>query len=86
MDSHNTEKTRRRYERIAPVYDLMEGVAEHRVMRGWRERLWSMVDGERILEVGVGTGKNITFYPPGAEVLGSRSDPRIPRDQARSPT
>lgn len=69
MDSHNTEKTRRRYDRIAPVYDLMEGMAEHRVMRGWRERLWSLVDGRRILEVGVGTGKNIRFYPPGAEVV-----------------
>jgi ubiquinone/menaquinone biosynthesis C-methylase UbiE len=69
MDSHDTEKTRRRYDRIAPVYDLMEGMAEHRVMRGWRERLWSLVDGKRILEVGVGTGKNICFYPPGAEVV-----------------
>lgn len=69
MDHNNTEKTRRRYDRIAPVYDLMEGIAEHRVMRGWRERLWSMVDGRRILEVGVGTGKNIRFYPPGAEVV-----------------
>jgi len=68
MDRHNTEKTRRRYDRIAPVYDLMQGMAEHRVMRGWRERLWSKVDGRRILEVGVGTGKNIRFYPPGAEV------------------
>ncbi len=69
MDRHNTEKTRRRYDRIAPVYDLMEGMAEHRVMRGWRERLWSLVEGRRILEVGVGTGKNIRFYPPGAEVV-----------------
>lgn len=69
VDHNNTEKTRRRYDRIAPVYDLMEGIAEHRVMRGWRERLWSMVDGRRILEVGVGTGKNIRFYPPGAEVV-----------------
>jgi ubiquinone/menaquinone biosynthesis C-methylase UbiE len=69
MDRSNTEKTRRRYDRIAPVYDLMEGMAEHRVMRGWRERLWSMVDGRQILEVGVGTGKNVRFYPPDADVV-----------------
>lgn len=69
VDVHNTERTRRRYDRIAPVYDLMQGMAEYRVMRGWRERLWSMVDGRQILEVGVGTGKNIRFYPPDAEVV-----------------
>jgi ubiquinone/menaquinone biosynthesis C-methylase UbiE len=68
MNRHETETTRRRYDRIAPVYDLMEGMAEHRAMRGWREQLWSLVEGRRILEVGVGTGKNITFYPSGAEV------------------
>lgn len=69
MDNHGTEKTRRRYDRLAPVYDLMEGMAEHRAMRGWRERLWPLVEGRRILEVGVGTGKNMRFYPPGADVV-----------------
>ncbi len=39
-----------------------------RSFRPWRERLWSMVEGPQVLEVGVGTGKNIPFYPSGMEV------------------
>jgi len=30
----------------------------------WRENLWKFVHGPRVLEVGVGTGKNIEFWPP----------------------
>jgi ubiquinone/menaquinone biosynthesis C-methylase UbiE len=69
MSARETDKTRQRYDRIAPVYDLMEGVAEHRVMGEGRRRLWSLVEGARILEVGVGTGRNIPFYPPGSDVV-----------------
>ncbi|GIV80271.1 methyltransferase domain-containing protein [Litorilinea aerophila] len=62
-----TEQTRARYQRIAPLYDWMEALAERRY-QGWRERLWSLTRGPHILEVGVGTGKNMPFYPPGTEV------------------
>lgn len=62
-----TEATRRRYQRIAPFYDRRELLAEQRHL-SWRERLWSMVLGPRVLEVGVGTGKNIPFYPAGIEI------------------
>ncbi len=37
-----TEATRRRYQRLSPVYDVMEGLAEGRY-RPWREKLWSLV-------------------------------------------
>jgi ubiquinone/menaquinone biosynthesis C-methylase UbiE len=40
----------------------MEGMAERR-FRPWRKKLWSLVSGLHVLEVGVGTGKNMPFYP-----------------------
>ena len=63
-----TEAAKRRYNRIAPVYDLMEGLVERSRYSKWREILWSKVEGNDILEVGVGTGKNFGYYPAGAEI------------------
>lgn len=31
--------------------------------RKWRQKLWNKVKGGRVLEIGVGTGKNIEYYP-----------------------
>ncbi|MCL6643225.1 MAG: class I SAM-dependent methyltransferase [Candidatus Bipolaricaulota bacterium] len=36
--------------------------------RRWREKLWAHVHGGRVLEVGVGTGKNFSYYPQDAQV------------------
>jgi ubiquinone/menaquinone biosynthesis C-methylase UbiE len=66
--SVNTEVTIKRYNRIAPVYDIMEGLVERSRYRRWRELLWSKVEGKKILEVGVGTGKNFPYYPTDAEI------------------
>ncbi len=63
-----TEHTRGRYNRIAPLYDAMEGVVETLWYRRWRTRLWRDVVGPHVLELGVGTGKNIPFYPPGVQI------------------
>src|SRR5512144_1704155 len=51
-----------RYQRISPIYDQLESLMERRV-RPWREKLWQFVTGPRVLEVGVGTGKNMPFWP-----------------------
>ncbi len=64
-----TEAAKRRYDRIAPIYDLMEGIAERSRYSHWRKLLWDKVEGENILEVGVGTGKNFPYYPPGANMV-----------------
>ncbi len=63
-----TEIAKRRYNRIAPLYDLMEGLIERSRYSKWRDLLWSKVEGTHILEVGVGTGKNFPYYPADAEI------------------
>lgn len=68
IDPIATETTRRRYQRLSRFYDRMEAMQERRYFP-WRRKLWSLVSGSRVLEVGVGTGKNMEFYPPGLEVI-----------------
>jgi len=63
-----TELTKRRYNRIAPLYDLMEGIVERSSYSRWRQLLWSKVEDTHILEVGVGTGKNFPHYPKNTEI------------------
>ncbi len=68
-DLSATDATRRRYQRLSHIYDVMEGLAERRY-HPWRTKLWSQVPGLRVLEVGVGTGKNMLFYPAGISITG----------------
>jgi ubiquinone/menaquinone biosynthesis C-methylase UbiE len=56
------------YDRIARIYDLMEAWVEQALFRAWRQQLFARIQG-RILEVGVGTGKNIPHYPVGSSVF-----------------
>src|SRR3990172_4926010 len=51
------------FERIAPVYDDLEYLPEELAFSKWRKLLWSMVEGDRVLELGIGTGKNVPYYP-----------------------
>jgi phosphatidylethanolamine/phosphatidyl-N-methylethanolamine N-methyltransferase len=85
VDDKATTQTKSRYNRIAPVYDLMEAAVEHFAFHRWRERLWSQIDGKQILEVGVGTGKNIPHYPSGVQVTAvDLSDKMLERAQRRA--
>ena len=68
-DPVTTELTRRRYQRLSSMYDVMEGFAE-KLYHPWRIKLWAQVPGLHVLEVGIGTGKNMTFYPGGVSITG----------------
>ncbi len=68
VSKNDTQTTQKRYDRIAPVYDLMERLMERSRFSKWREMLWRRVEGEQILEIGVGTGKNFPYYPAEAEI------------------
>ena len=65
-----------RYQRIAPFYDLLDWPFEHSRYRPIRPLLFHGLSG-RLLDVGVGTGRNIPYYPPGATVVGIDISPKM---------
>lgn len=64
-----TEVAKRRYNRLAPVYDFVGSLIERSGSNRWRKMLWSKVEGNGILEVGAGTGKNFPYYPGNTEII-----------------
>ncbi len=68
--TRNKSNLQKQYDRIAPIYDFGDIVPERLFYSYWRRLLWNKLTGGRILEIGVGTGKNMRFYPPGAQVTG----------------
>ena len=71
-----------RYRRIAPVYDLLELPFEYSRYRPLRRMLFAGLSG-RILDAGVGTGRNIPFYPPDCEITGIDTSPEMLARAAR---
>lgn len=63
MDS--TETIKKRYDRTSVFYDCMDWMISDKV----RKQVVGMASG-KVLEVGVGTGKNLRFYPSDCEVTG----------------
>ena len=65
----NRNLTRNRYDRIAFLYDLMDAPLEHFRFASWRPMIRDRIKGGKVLEVGVGTGKNLDYYPDGIEII-----------------
>lgn len=75
-----------RYRRIAPLYDLLDLPFEQRRYRALRPLLFEGLT-DRLLDAGVGTGRNCAFYPPGAVVSGiDASAAMLARARERCPT
>jgi len=76
-------KIKKRYDRVAPVYDSLEYLMEKGKMGDWRQNLWQRVedkidkDNMRLLEAGVGSGKNIEYYPDNIEIYAIDFSPKM---------
>lgn len=74
-----------RYQRIASVYDLLDLPFEWRRYRAVRPLLFRDMAG-RLLDAGIGTGRNCEFYPPEAIVSGIDTSPAmLARARVRCP-
>lgn len=75
-----------RYQRIAPFYDFLDLPFERRRYSALRPLLFEGLDG-RLLDAGIGTGRNCAYYPPGTEVSGIDTSPAmLERARRRCPT
>jgi ubiquinone/menaquinone biosynthesis C-methylase UbiE len=62
-----SQEIARKYDRFARWYDLVEGIPDRLGLRKLRRRLIQKASG-RILEIAVGTGKNLSHYPKSSHV------------------
>lgn len=75
-----------RYQRIAPFYDLLDAPFESRRYQALRPLMFQGLGG-RLLDAGIGTGRNCAFYPSDAIVSGIDTSPAmLERAQRRCPT
>lgn len=86
MDAQRTSAMppkRRAYERIARFYDLLDLPFEYGRYRPLRRQIFHGVHGT-VLDAGVGTGRNMPFYPSQARVVGiDFSDAMLKRAERR---
>ena len=82
IDWQAAKTTQRRYDRQARGYDLKDAPMEL-FARALRRRLWAKIGGGRVLEVGVGTGRNLSYHPPQSEVAAVDISPKLLAKAAR---
>ncbi len=86
MTGGDTSGRRAKYDRIASFYDSWDSIPERLFYNSWRRRLWSGLAAGSILEIGVGTGKNIPFYPSGSQVTAIDLSPKMLETAVRRAT
>src|SRR5437762_12356114 len=75
-----------RYQRIAPLYDLLDLPFERRRYQALRPLIFQNLHG-RLLDAGIGTGRNCAYYPADAVVSGIDTSPAmLERARVRCPT
>lgn len=71
-----TERVRRIWEKIAGDYDRSISFMERMLFAGGREWVCSQAEGD-VLEIAVGTGRNLSFYPRGVRLTGIDFSPAM---------
>jgi ubiquinone/menaquinone biosynthesis C-methylase UbiE len=74
--AEETERLKRVYEKEAPIYDRRMGFFERVLFGDGREWVCSRASGE-VLEVALGTGRNLPFYPQGVWITGIELSPAM---------
>jgi ubiquinone/menaquinone biosynthesis C-methylase UbiE len=71
-----TERQQRVWDRLAPRYDRSMGLVEKLFVGDGRIWICSQAVGD-VLEVAIGTGRNLPFYPDGVRLTGIDHSPEI---------
>jgi len=69
MDASEQAEVTKRYNAMARIYDIYDAPMDWMGTRSRRKRLLGQASGA-VLEVGIGTGKNLPYYHDGVEVTG----------------
>jgi ubiquinone/menaquinone biosynthesis C-methylase UbiE len=83
--ANETERVRRIYDESAANYDRQISFCERLLFGGGREWVCSQAQGE-VLEVAIGTGRNLAHYPKGVSLTGIDLSPamlEVAHDRAR---
>ena len=73
---HATEQAQRYWDKQAPGYDREMGFYEKLLFKDARTWACSRAQGD-VLEIAVGTGRNLEFYPPGTQLTGIELSPNM---------
>ncbi|MDQ3223097.1 MAG: class I SAM-dependent methyltransferase [Gemmatimonadota bacterium] len=81
-----TDRVRGIYDLMAPRYERVIAIADRVLFDDGRRWACAGATGQ-VLEVAIGTGRNLPFYPPGAQLTGVDLSPKmLDRARARAET
>lgn len=81
-----TDRVRGIYDMMAPRYDRVIAIADRVLFADGRQWACAAATG-RVLEIAIGTGRNLPFYPPGAQLTGVDLSPgMLARARTRAET
>jgi ubiquinone/menaquinone biosynthesis C-methylase UbiE len=74
--ANETERVKRVQDKMAPKYDRSMGRWEKVLFGGGREWVCSQASGD-VLEIAIGTGRNLPHYPPDVRLTGIELSPQM---------